>query len=337
MPMCISDVRPRSRFWPHDAGSQILVVSSSTSPSVPFVTMVKAAAKTTAKKVAKASEKVGRTACEMMSVIENSALAQVTEYLEQHPEEILQALHMLQTGMCKRATKAKKENTLDIAMSRSRLHLVASNTMANCVAMMNKKLVPYMEGELCSDENDIARKLFHMGTNTEPDYGVHEHEYSKFSADYVRRYEAFGKRLHNIPASLDENTFPWDKFGIYEKIVQGERIAQIRHRPSGQIITLPPRYEATPSWKIDANWSEVCAKLVDPDDCDSVVVSTLFAKKHGKSWAPKPVGECIVVSATTTARKKKQDDTEKRGAGLLVRLGGAKKRSRISTNQLHMK
>lgn len=299
--------------------------------------MGKAAVKSTAKKMAKASEKVDRTAGEMMSAIENSALTKINDYLEQHPEEILQALHMLQTGMCKRTAKPKKECSLDIAASRSRLHLVATNTMANCVALMNKDLVPYMEGDYCGDEEELARKFFHMGTNTEPDYGVHEHEYAKFSADYKIRYEAFGSRLKGIPKKLDTDHFPWEKYGIFEKVVTEGKITKVIHRPSKIAVDIPPRYEATEHWKIEANWSELAAKLVDPDDCDSVLVGTLFAKIHGKDWAPKPTMECIKVNTNTTARKKKQEDSKNKG-GLLVKVGGAKKRNRITTTKkLHMK
>lgn len=188
-----------------------------------------AVAKTTAKKIAKASEKVDRTAGEMMSAIENSALVKINEYLEQHPEEILQCLHMLQTSMCKRTQKPKKEHCLDIAASRSRLHLVATNTLANCVALTNKKVAPYMEGAFYGGEEEIARKFFHMATNTEPDCGVHEHEYSKFSADYQRMYEAFGCRLKGIPESIDADRFPWDKYGIFEKTVAEGKNVKVTH------------------------------------------------------------------------------------------------------------
>lgn len=79
------------------------------------------------------------------------------------------------------------------------------------------------------------------------------------------------------------------------------KITKVIHRPPKIAVDVRPRYDATEKWKIETNWSELAAKLVDPDDCDSVLVGTLFEYIHGKDWAPKPTGECVKANANTAA------------------------------------
>ena len=164
---------------------------------------------------------------------------------------------MLESGTCKRAQRAEKvaDQMVPIPSSRTKLHMVSNATLVRVVYNIRNDLLPLLNGELCPDEEEMPRTLFHLGTVTEPDYGVHTHDQPTFQTDHTMRHVAYSKRLDCIllDTLVGLKRFPWELFGVYTfDSFEGEKVTEIKHIV-GQVIAVPKKYTILKSWCFVAN------------------------------------------------------------------------------------
>ena len=98
-------------------------------------------------------------------------------------------------------TFVAKDKTVSntVPQSHSKLRLASALQLSTVVYNIdNRPPQSYLNGTFCSQEEDIGRKLFHMATNTEPNYGVHTHNFLEFDKDHKQRYIGYGKRLERV-------------------------------------------------------------------------------------------------------------------------------------------
>lgn len=258
-------------------------------------------------------------------------LEDIVKLLKENPDQIYPCYRMIASGSLKhKSGEQAEQGPKPFPATYIRLAKVPKDVIID-LAFKFEPTVFASTDRLKTLEKSVPGTLhaiFHFGMGTLPTtkWPKFAHNRVTFEKTFLERYEALGKRWHNMTFGHDDKgryVVQWWKCGIFQLLPAGDGVAkkQVKHL-GGKVTDLEDFGKGLgTSWSVDNNWNEQEAMLVKGKYRQPVI--QLFPEQDTSHWPTKSAYEDISKISTRIAGESSEPEAPRLSEQALRNLSAA--------------